>query len=54
MRNLISLSMLESNGYNFKSKNGHLHVLKDAKTIMIGVRDQSLYYLMAEAIVGKS
>lgn len=52
-RNLISLGILESKGYWFRSRNGVLHVLKDNNVAMKGVRHQSMYHLDAVTVVGE-
>lgn len=53
-RNLISLGMLESRGYNFISEEGCLYVQKGSNVILKGVRRNSLYYLLANTLVGST
>ena len=53
-RNLISLGLLESKGYNFSSESGILKVTKDSRVIMEAKRRNSLYYLQAETVVGSA
>ncbi|KAL1543753.1 hypothetical protein AAHA92_20688 [Salvia divinorum] len=50
-RNLVSLGMLELKGYTFTSARGKMEVKKGQQTLMVAERRNSLYYLMAEAVV---
>lgn len=53
-RNLISLGVLESKGFNFKSEKGIMNIFKNSRVIMRGFRDHSLYYLDGITVVGAS
>ena len=51
-RNLISIGVLESKGYKFESADGILRVTKNSRIIMEAKRRNTLYYLLAETMIG--
>ncbi|CAM8916933.1 unnamed protein product [Rhodiola kirilowii] len=51
-RNLISLGMLDKQGYTFKAENGTMKVTKGLLIIMKGVRMNGIYVLLGNTIVG--
>lgn len=53
-RNLVSLGMLESKGFNFKSEKGILYIQNEKGIVLKGLRKNSLYYLIAETITGST
>ena len=53
-RNLISLGMLEIKGFKFSSENGCMTVSKNGVVMMNAEKRNSLYYLIAETVVGSS
>ncbi|XP_073291104.1 uncharacterized mitochondrial protein AtMg00300-like [Primulina huaijiensis] len=53
-RNLISLGTLESNGYSFKSEMVCVKVTKGSLVIMKAVRQNSLYILLGNTVVGRA
>lgn len=46
----MSLSVLETRGFSFRSDNGHMLIYKGSKVIMAADRRQTLYYLKAEVV----
>lgn len=51
--NLISLSMLESEGFAFKAKDGALRVVRGATIVMKGKRQGGLYTLLGSTTFGR-
>ncbi|KAH9744862.1 hypothetical protein KPL70_003863 [Citrus sinensis] len=49
-RNLISLGMLDSLGYFFKSRTGGLEIRKGTKIVMKGVKENGLYVLQGSSV----
>ncbi|KAH9806493.1 hypothetical protein KPL71_002780 [Citrus sinensis] len=49
-RNLISLGMLDSSGYFFKSKSGGLEIRKGTEIVMKGVKEKGLYVLQGSSV----
>lgn len=49
-RNLISLGMLDQNGYCYKGENGELKVFRGSLVVMKGVRENGLYTLQGNII----
>jgi len=52
-RNLISLSILDDQGYKFHSENGILKVCKGSMVLMKGKLHSRLYYLQGSAVKGE-
>lgn len=50
-RNLISLGMLDQNGYCYKGKNGGIKVLRGSLTVMKDVRENGLYILQGNKLL---
>ena len=53
-RNLISLGMLDTKGYSYKSQGGMLKVIKGIIVVMKGLLKQGLYVLEGATVVGES
>ena len=53
-RNLISLGMLDTKGYSYKSQGGVLKVIKGIIVVMKGMLKQGLYILEGATVVGES
>ena len=53
-RNLISLGMLDTKGYSYKSQGGVLKVIKGIIVVMKGLLKQGLYVLEGATVVGES
>lgn len=53
-RNLISLGMLESNGFWFKSKSGIVKIFKGTQLIIKGIKRNCLYSLVGSTVIGLS
>lgn len=51
-KNLISLSLLDSKGFNFKGEGGALCVCKGSKVILKGVKRGTLYFLQGSTLSG--
>ncbi|KAH9662167.1 hypothetical protein KPL70_024758 [Citrus sinensis] len=49
-RNLISLGMLDSLGYFFKSRSGGLEIRKGTEIVMKGVKENGLYVLQGSSV----
>ncbi|KAH9752456.1 hypothetical protein KPL71_014688 [Citrus sinensis] len=49
-KNLLSLSMLDSSGYIFKSDYGGLKVMKNSSIVMKGVKNNGLYVLEGSSV----
>ncbi|KAH9801638.1 hypothetical protein KPL71_001098 [Citrus sinensis] len=49
-KNLISLGMLDSSGYVFKSDHGGLKVMKNSSIVMKGVKNNGLYVLEGSSV----
>lgn len=53
-RNLLSIGMLDADGFNIKVENGIMKVQKGSLTVMKGSRRDGLYILEGETIAGTS
>lgn len=51
-RNLVSLGMLDEQGYVFKVERGVLKVLKDSRVVMKSCKKKGLYSIQGKTIVG--
>ena len=51
-KNLISLSLLDSKGFNFKGEGGTLHVCKGSNVVLKGVKTGTLYLLQGSTLSG--
>ena len=51
-RNLISLGMLDLNGYTYREEGGVIKVLKGSLVIMKGVKENDLYTLPGSSTIG--
>ena len=49
-RNLISVGMLDSLGYFFKSESGGLEIRKGTEIVMKGVKENGLYVLQGSSV----
>lgn len=52
--NLISLGTLNASGYEFNTERGQIHVTKSENIVMKGEKNNVLYILIGETIVGKA
>lgn len=52
-RNLISLGMMDKNGYCYKAENGVLKVIKGAMVVLKGNLHQGLYVLQGSTVTGE-
>lgn len=53
-RNLISLGVLDGSGHKYSSENGVLSITKHGITVMKGVKENGLYYLVGDTVSGES
>ncbi|KZV56298.1 hypothetical protein F511_00295 [Dorcoceras hygrometricum] len=53
-RNLLSIGMLDSKGFNVKIEGGTMKVIKGSLTVMRGSQDNGLYILEASTVTGSS
>lgn len=53
-RNLISLGMLESNGFWFKFESRILKIFKGTELIMKGIKKNCLYSFVGSSVIGLS
>ncbi|XP_042005761.1 uncharacterized protein LOC121754477 [Salvia splendens] len=53
-RNLVSLGLLETKGYGFRSEGGRLVIYKGSKTVMSAEKRQTFYYLEASVVTGST
>ena len=53
-KNLISLSLLDSKGFDYKGGGGAIHVYKGSNVILKGVKRGTLYYLQGSTVTGSA
>jgi len=51
-KNLISLGILDSNGYKFSAEGGVMRVSKDSLVVMKGKKADTLYILQGSTVIG--
>lgn len=54
MKNLISLTRIDSNGFSFEGKGGVMSFYKDSKVVLKGIKHGTLYLLQGSVIVASS
>ena len=53
-RNLVSLGVLQSKGYGFRSQDDQMEIYFGNAVVMNAMKKQTLYYLDAEVVAGNS
>lgn len=51
-RNLISLGLLDQNGYTYKCEDGILKICRGSMVVMKGIRENGLYVLQGSTVIG--
>lgn len=51
-RNLISLGLLDQNGYTYKCEDGIIKICRGSMVVMKGIRGNGLYVIHGSIVIG--